>query len=663
MKIKAKDKFAWNQASWCGILLAAMLGTCIFSRPAYADCTPSGPFYSGATNGLSCGAMTNASTNMPALTQTQILESAGAVLVVPGSTNTPEFSDGTGHYTVTRDCPYSSSDVTNLITFQPGGPLWTQNWPTNNPPNPVQCGLPSNLTAPYSAIAYVVGYSSDTNVWQNIFYEVGPCVWDIATTNSVDGSITLSNNSATTIYGYGSQVSLTAASLVSNAVATVTIQSPPGLTNFSYTTNYPAPAVIAEWWTVSGPGTYTNTGSGLSAQFTPTNSVGGVGTATFYVAYQNTLPCTDTNFYTNSVAEGFTVVDILATVNGTTVDLATNTPEFCVGLDVSFTLNGLGALPNGLTATNFQWTLSGTFVNQSNSPIYSDSSPSYTNNPALLTNKTITNCWWVSGSYSPPATDTASVTCDLVYTNGTSPQILQANGLFTMHRPILVNYTLNSAPCNPSPNTGDLEHNPPYLYSRLAYGGPLGYINPNSKPPFYELSENQRGYAPSYSVDIDCSTNFNGSAFITQTLIGYETNSTGGVNTYGTNELDNDEIYPNPNSSPVTVIGGGTNVVALNDMPGLGCSLHTAQGLNFTDYIRFNPDPSGTGIYVTLGIVTWSVSDSSDYDSTANDYTPVLPSGVTTFPYVMSTGSGHTDSSPTTSDTFAHWDHAAHNPK
>ena len=588
MKIKAKDKFAWNQASWCGILLAAMLGTCIFSRPAYADCTPSGPFYSGATNGLSCGAMTNASTNMPALTQTQILESAGAVLVVPGSTNTPEFSDGTGHYTVTRDCPYSSSDVTNLITFQPGGPLWTQNWPTNNPPNPVQCGLPSNLTAPYSAIAYVVGYSSDTNVWQNIFYEVGPCVWDIATTNSVDGSITLSNNSATTIYGYGSQVSLTAASLVSNAVATVTIQSPPGLTNFSYTTNYPAPAVIAEWWTVSGPGTYTNTGSGLSAQFTPTNSVGGVGTATFYVAYQNTLPCTDTNFYTNSVAEGFTVVDILATANGTTVDLATNTPEFCVGQQVTFQLAGIG--PNlNLVGT---WNLPTNFVNEpftneqwvvtdpvTDNGYWQYGSVNYQIDSTLLQSTNQTSCWFVDGSGGQ-----VLVGMNIQFNNGQNLTIA-ADGNFTVYRPIVT--------CPVAPT---------YMQT----------IIPVFANPWLELG-NASQYGgddvgtASFNAKIQSTNNFTGLANWTQLI---ERSVT--LPFIGTGlgyDLDTQTLY-NDNNSTVQSVN--------NHQPSAGVPIYDSPGVDtkyitwsitiqddFNTFLVFKPDPQNSSIWVTLGCVTW----------------------------------------------------------
>jgi len=64
------------------------------------------------------------------------------------------------------------------------------------------------------------------------------------------------------------------------------------------------PIILSNWWTVSGPGTYTNSGSGLSTgSLSPLPTNGGIGTATFYVSYStctntaNSAPwcCTNTN--------------------------------------------------------------------------------------------------------------------------------------------------------------------------------------------------------------------------------------------------------------------------------------------------------------------------------------------------------------------------------
>ena len=105
--------------------------------------------------------------------------------------------------------------------------------------------------------------------------------------------------------------------------------------------------------------------------------------------------------------------------------------DFCVGQKVQFELS---AFPDGVTATNFQWVLDGSFVNdhaQSNS----DSSDNYFENRDLLSNPIITNCWWVSGGFNPPSTYNAKYSCTLLFTNGNPSQSNSATGLFNMYKP------------------------------------------------------------------------------------------------------------------------------------------------------------------------------------------------------------------------------------
>jgi hypothetical protein len=69
----------------------------------------------------------------------------------------------------------------------------------------------------------------------------------------------------------------------------------------TYTTNAVSPTIISNWW-VASVGSFSATGSGLSASFTPTNC--GNGSIAFNTAWQNGC---DTNNQTTSVSTNFTV--------------------------------------------------------------------------------------------------------------------------------------------------------------------------------------------------------------------------------------------------------------------------------------------------------------------------------------------------------------------
>jgi hypothetical protein len=105
---------------------------------------------------------------------------------------------------------------------------------------------------------------------------------------------------------------------------------------------------------------------------------------------------------------------------------------FCVGQNVLFRL---ADLPDGVTADNFEWTLAGTYVNKRIPPVNSDASEIYTNEPALLKNPVITNCWWVSGGYQPPEEYLATVKCVLHFANGNPDEKISTEGKFNMYRP------------------------------------------------------------------------------------------------------------------------------------------------------------------------------------------------------------------------------------
>jgi hypothetical protein len=165
-----------------------------------------------------------------------------------------------------------------------------------------------------------VNYTPSTNrraCATTITVDVGSltvCVYSVSS-NCTPGSVGLSNTSPATNFTLCACGSLSATTNATNAVLTFTTNCPgsTGL-NGTLTSNLP-PTILSNWWTVSGPGTYTNHGSGLStATLDPTN--GGTGTATFYVSYttwKNATPMCGTNVYTNSLSVQFNVLQLTVT--------------------------------------------------------------------------------------------------------------------------------------------------------------------------------------------------------------------------------------------------------------------------------------------------------------------------------------------------------------
>lgn len=100
----------------------------------------------------------------------------------------------------------------------------------------------------------------------------------------------------------------------------------------TYSTNTSCPYYVTNWYVVSGPGSYSETGGGngpFGIAFTPTNC--GSGTVTFYAQWKNTDPCTGqpTGGGTTSKSVSFKV---------TNVDIVDSEKTACLNELVSFTL-------------------------------------------------------------------------------------------------------------------------------------------------------------------------------------------------------------------------------------------------------------------------------------------------------------------------------------
>jgi hypothetical protein len=305
--------------------------------------------------------------------------------------------------------------------------------------------------------------------------------------------------------------------------------------------------------------------------------------------------------------------------------------NFCVGQNVQF---ALGGLPAGVMATNFQWTLDGTYVNTNLPPLYSDASSTYTLETNLLKSET-THAWWYDGKYTP-LPSTASFTEDLTFANGQTVTV-NASGLFTMHRPEIWLHQTNA------------------IYEALAH-------------------QHDGGTQPSPNVDMlkvfNCyETNwirsrFSGQAFITQTFTGTLGSAETNFDSQGTNYLDNSETYGDT-FEPVFEIhivpDVLTNYLPFQDGPKMLCNGHTWHHSQFSTYIRFQPDG---GIPVTIGIFQWhndgETSLTNIYPgSLVTDYYPVVPAsngGYTNMPIPEAKFDAFTGD-----NTFPTWLHTYHN--
>jgi hypothetical protein len=371
------------------------------------DCNECGPHYEAWT-ALACGSLTNT----PSVSPAQFSQFSGTAPNVPTNVVFPGYSDGWEQRTVTMDCPEwrAFSETTN-ISYTHGPLLW-------NPP------LPAILTNSFSSSAYVISYSSDASVCPNITNTLGAVSWCVATVtnNCTPGTVTLNITSTNTNFCYTFPVTLSTTTNITNSVIVFTTNCPCN-TNLdgNFTTNVP-PTIVSNWWTVSGPGDYTNRGSGRTATFTPTNAAG-AGTVYFNAAYSNNTPCHPGVQYAPvcSIPFNLTLAMNILDANSKPISSANSNNVVIVGQNI--TLNAVSASPCSQTFSNFEWSVDGTVYTN----FYISTDSLQTNGyPTPLTNTNSQNiaCFWVDGG-------TKNVSCSAIC-GGTT---CSTNVAFTVVRP------------------------------------------------------------------------------------------------------------------------------------------------------------------------------------------------------------------------------------
>jgi hypothetical protein len=339
------------------------------------------------------------------------------------------------------------------------------------------------------------------------------------------------------------------------------------------------------------------------------------------------------NDYTFNVQATNVQLKIFAITNGTAIDLSTNTPEFCVGQQVTFSNAFDPPITNIVASKVIKWTLTGNYVNN-DTPGSSTVSTNYFADFNMLTNETA-SAWWVSGG-SPPTTYTVALAENLTLNNG-QQIIVTAKGLFNMFRPnvAMVNPTVHGTPEN-------------IWLTGYPDSYPAGPAWTGLEAGIIGLGVAGTTNNIDYLVRV-VSSDFSGDAKITQICAINTTHSPTDINI--TNQLDNSDPYGSDVENPSSVHvnknsdpSGTINEMSLDDAPrGGGFGSFHFNG-SFVDYVMFNPNSSSSDIYIPLGKVIWHTSFAATYPSVTINSNSV---------------SGPT--SPDNSDDFPTWTDTFHN--
>lgn len=375
------------------------------------------------------------------------------------------------------------------------------------------------------------------------------------------GSVSLVEPVNSPVVCIGSSVSLSASYLATAGqvlVTTTYTNANPDSTNScddTYSTNYPTPTIVSNWWSAS-VGSFSTNGQGLTASFTPTDC--GNGSVTFHLTYQNSDPC-DTNIQSAGDVNGsFTVLALNIIGGGNPISSANGNDAAIVGQHI-----GLTAQTCGGTFSNFQWSVSGYAISS-----YDVSSATLVENFSL-TNSSV-SFYWVSGGSK---TITCSAMCGGV-TCSTNATISVTRPTVSMH----------------DSNTG-IWYAQGYAFWIIG----LTFGDPNTQADDME-----------FHVEIDSPTS--GYGEIVQVINSYTLNSV----LKASNEADNVVPY---NGSFFLPAGGGANaLLELDDGPGAtGTSVRLTA--SYIDYVMYQPriqntvfEPLGDdATFVPLGKVTWAI--------------------------------------------------------
>jgi hypothetical protein len=293
-------------------------------------------------------------------------------------------------------------------------------------------------------------------------------------------------------------------------------------------------------------------------------------------------PQTGVPLYSFSGPDGGVYIPYI-TANGHNLD--NETPEFCVGQQVNFQVNGL---PSAQTPF-YNWHFSTKYYNHSSRPNW-HSSLNWDVDSGIFT-AAEPYAYWVSDGNK-----NASSQVTLHFSNGQTTTVT-AKGQFNVYRPTVsivrkYDYGAPTVIWNPAWTM---------QYAVLQVG--TGVNHPNSMNFYGGVQSKYGGNAKWVQI---VSVDMTGDAYFDGVLV-HDPVLTSVLDNQDPFEGDNWRISPNATPS------GSLNTVPLDDSPAATVGQNLLNGIRFnidcTDYLMFNPDPYGSGIWVTLGKTTtpWSV--------------------------------------------------------
>lgn len=292
------------------------------------------------------------------------------------------------------------------------------------------------------------------------------------------------------------------------------------------------------------------------------------------------------NYYTWS---GPSMSKHTLTIEADGADISTNTPEFCVGQNITFSPVWIEGGDPGETSATYRWTFSGPYVNAS-SQNGSSGSQNYYIDGDVLNLQNPYGVWYTSGGKSAYLHET-------LHFSGGETITLNPSGQFTMFRPsvVMINPTVEGAP------TVIWERQwGSFPSAAIQLGSPGG---PNDMD--YHLGFISSDYSGSTQIIQICNIDSSG-------MGGSCSGCLDGTGPYSRG-------FANKGAS------ANNNVLALDDAPDANDSLTPGDislSDTFTDYVLFYPGQaygqwnipltaSTAAIFVPIAIVTWGVNGSA----------------------------------------------------
>jgi hypothetical protein len=292
-------------------------------------------------------------------------------------------------------------------------------------------------------------------------------------------------------------------------------------------------------------------------------------------------PCANVDFYTYVVVPQKHRLRIFANGIPLAEDRVAINANACVGQKVTFSPTFVPGIP-GLNLAHYQWGFSGQFVNRIGRGLPDTSETYYVDQSRLR--QYAPSLWWTTGRFNYQH-KAALVDVDLRFNNGQSSRVT-GRGLLGVHRPQAWLKQIN-------------------LYGTATFMIFENWVGYSIK--IGDMNQNQ-----CMAFNCQAASDFAGDAEYTQ-IVSLSSPSRSCQNALDAKEFYNDGARINKNLDPQ----GNVNTLELRDGPESGSTSSPNYLVgSFATYFRFRPEAGSPGdnIYVTLGILRWTIDGEAQAD-------------------------------------------------